>query len=712
MFFRRKKLLSRLIAITLATTLLPLLVGGLYFIHENRQQLLLATEQRLSLEARLKQDVIEKKLFDPLHQIVMELESARSPVATGRARQLFARYPELDSNLIFLSEVQSIQPFLESVWLRGGTLGTLPDSLKRELARRAAARGEPGWLTYCPQPGSAYLVGVLRTADGVPMLFGLDLPRFLSRIARASGQETFTVLDVANRTLIFSTSPVLKKLRAESLLQLEGFAGESDTRAGIFRPKGAEEVVLGSSRLTDGVNWLVFADVPLRKALAPIGAMQFNFVAILLFGIFLTVLGTTYYWKKIAGPLDRFARSATEIARGDFNQRIEIDSDDEIGRLAKIFNYMVIELRRLNRLNLNKIISEKNKTQTIIRNIADGVIVTDNENRIITVNSAVERWFHVKEKDLINQPIEKFLDVPELSQMLQDIRETDLEGTFTREMSITLPHETKPRVFQARATKIKGEEDSEVGVVIVLRDITREKEIDRMKTELVSMVAHELKSPLASISGFAELLLLPDESPEAIQEYASVIRNEANRLADLVNKFLDITKIEAGRIDFHPTELPVSVVLNGVLHVASAEAQKKNITLDVEVQREDLTLHADEKMISEVLLNLLSNAIKYSPENTRVLLRFFENENGVVLQVRDQGYGIPPEHLPRIFDKFYRIKTDPRVQEERGTGLGLSLVKEIVELHGGRINVESEPGKGTTFTIVFPKAKKKLSWKP
>jgi two-component system, OmpR family, sensor histidine kinase VicK len=434
-----------------------------------------------------------------------------------------------------------------------------------------------------------------------------------------------------------------------------------------------------------------------------------NFGIILLFGFILSLLGTTYYLKKITGPLDRFARSATEIARGNFNQRIELESDDEIGRLARIFNYMTIELRRLYNMNLNRIITERTKTKTIIKNIGDGIIVTDEQDRIVTVNVAVENWFGIQENEVVEKPIREIIKEKELLNLIEDIKETDLEGTFTRDLLTTIDQD-KEMVFQARATKLLNQENEYMGVVAILRDVTQEKEIDRMKTELVSMVAHELRSPLTSISGFAELLLSPHESQKSVHEYANVIQVEAGRLAELVNKFLDISKIEAGRMDYKPATLKIKQIIDSIFHIAVVQAQKKDIKLSLIFVDEDLEVFADGKMISEVILNLLSNAIKYSPEKTQAKLSIEDNHNFTHIQVSDQGFGISEEHLPNIFKKFYRIKDDPRILEERGTGLGLTLVKEIVELHKGRIDVKSQIGKGTTFKIKLPNPKPSTGW--
>ncbi len=703
--------------ITLATTIIPLLVAGIYFIHENRLHLLQLTRERLALQARLRVDAVKQDLLTPTVEFISEIEGRSRVVSNGNIEEVLSRYPTIRPYVVFVAEIQSLNPYLENAWYQSLQINFFPDSLKSDLlAKINSGQKERIFFTYQAPDSAKYLFVAAGTRDSQLRILAIDLDQFFAGLMQQHNlqpePENVTYLDLDNGLILYRHAPSGPGIVAYSDSIWARDWVPSHEHSFDFAAEGEGKCLASFSDLNDGVHWRVVVDVPSRIALATINVMWFNFLALILFGMLLSFLGTTYYWKKIAGPLDRFARSATEIARGDFNQKIEIDSDDEIGRLARIFNYMVIELRRLNRMNLNKIISEKNKTQTIIRNIADGVIVTNNANHIVTINSAVEKWFKIKEKEVADKPIERVLPIPELLELLAEIRETELEGTFTKEITITLPRENKQRIFQARATRISGEEDHAMGVVTVLRDITREKEIDRMKTELVSLVAHELRSPLASISGFAELLQMPDESPDAVREYATIIRDEANRLADLVNKFLDITKIEAGRMDFHPTRIPIGQVLNGMLHLASTQAQQKNIRLSVNVENEDAEIYADEKMLSEVVLNLLSNAIKYSPPDTEVSVSISENEKSVILTVSDQGYGIAPQHLPKIFDKFYRIKDDPRIQDERGTGLGLALVKEIVELHKGVIKVESEVGKGTTFTVILPKSRKTTTWRP
>ena len=261
------------------------------------------------------------------------------------------------------------------------------------------------------------------------------------------------------------------------------------------------------------------------------------------------------------------------------------------------------------------------------------------------------------------------IHIPDLIQFLEEMKSNQTENFYTRELVIKLPGNTKDSIFKAKATRIFSEEKF-MGVVTILRDITQEKEIDRMKTELVSIVAHELRSPLAAISGFAEILGSIGPTKDQVEEYSNIIREEAERLAELVSKYLDLTKIEAGRMDFVPAFFQIKEVFDANLYLVSAQAEKKNINLDINFANEDLEVYFDEKMMSEVIVNLLSNAMKYSPENSTIRVKVLENSEAVDNLISDAGYGIEKNHLPDIVDQFYRIKGDVRFQGEKVTGLG------------------------------------------
>jgi PAS domain S-box-containing protein len=414
-------------------------------------------------------------------------------------------------------------------------------------------------------------------------------------------------------------------------------------------------------------------------------------------------LGSAYIISsKLQKPLIQFTKSATEIARGNFSHKVEIQSDDEIGRLARIFNYMTTELRRLNEMNLNRIITEKNKTETIIKNIADGVIVTDPENKIVLINSLAERLFGLNEKEVINNQLKAVIQNTELIKLINDVSQfTDQQNSLV-EIKIKPKKARKESILQAKGARVVGTDGKLIGIATIFRDITKEKEIDQMKTELVSMVAHELRSPLTSIAGFSELLLDTNITPDQSKEYADIILKESNRLGDLINKFLDISRIESGKSQINKIPLHIGYLIENILEMNIYLAEKKGIKVNIDIPDDLPTVNVDKEMMEELMLNLFTNAVKYSPDNTNIKISV-RNEEDLVVSVQDEGYGIPQEALPKIFNKFYRVTTSEHTKDIEGTGLGLSLAKEIVEIHGGTIGVDSKLGKGSTFYFSLPK---------
>lgn len=418
--------------------------------------------------------------------------------------------------------------------------------------------------------------------------------------------------------------------------------------------------------------------------------------------VLLAAGGAFYLSRKINRPIAHFAKSATMIARGNFTHRVNVNSNDEIGKLAKIFNYMTTELQRLYEMNLNKIITEKNKTETIIKNIADGVIVTDPDNRVLVFNSIAESWFGLKEREIVQRPIENFIHDKELICLIKRIRNSENNHSSALEIQLKPPKSRRKLVLQAKAARVVRSEGELIGIVTILRDITREKEIDKMKTELVSMVAHELRSPLTSISGFSELLLDTNISEEQSKEYAEIILKESNRLGDLINKFLDISKIEAGKSRMNREPAYIKEIIDKVLDLNIHQAGRKKIQVNIELPDELPIIMVDKEMIGEVILNLFSNAIKYSPEGSKVSILVSKTNASLRIEVKDTGYGISKKSLPRIFDKFYRVTDNEKIRETTGSGLGLALVKQIVELHNGNVYVKSKLGKGSSFTVTLP----------
>lgn len=426
-------------------------------------------------------------------------------------------------------------------------------------------------------------------------------------------------------------------------------------------------------------------------------------LGLVILSVLLAGFVTFYIARYITTPISELKKGATEIARGNFSHQIKVKSEDEIGTLAKLFNYMTTELRRLNNMNIANIIAEKNKTQTIIKNIADGVIVTDPETHVIILNSVAEKWLGLKPGEAVEKPLGELIKESKLLQLIQEATSKRRNNLPSVEIPLKTKGHWKPMVLQARAARVQREDEDLIGVVTILRDITQQKEIDKLKTELVSMVAHELRSPLTSISGFSELLLDPELAQEQVDEYASIILNEANRLSELINKFLDISRIESGRIQPKKEPLDLTEVIQMVVGNNSYPAFQKGIEVEIHGASRLSKIYADSGMMEQVFLNLFSNAVKYSPDNTHIDFVLKNGTDEVIVEIHDQGYGIPEKDLPKIFDKFYRVVDNEATRGITGTGLGLNLVQQIVQMHNGRIEVESEVGKGSVFSVFLPK---------
>ncbi len=422
------------------------------------------------------------------------------------------------------------------------------------------------------------------------------------------------------------------------------------------------------------------------------------------FGAVLIAGATAYYVaRRLVLPLRALERGAREIARGRFEHRIPVESADEIGNLARLFNYMTTELHRLNELNISRIITERNKNEAILRNLADGVIVTDLHGNVMALSSVAEQWLGVKEDEARGKPLGELWRNRQLLRLIRQIARNPEAKSLAVEIVDRPRSGWQLRTFECKAAPVLTAERERIGVVTIVRDVTREREVDRMKTELVSMVAHELRSPLTSIRGFSELLMDPDLDRDQVREFASIIHEETSRLSELVNKFLDISRLESGKLQPQKEDLDLAEVVTSVVGSHGSLAQEKNITVEWEHRDGLPTIRADRQMMTQLVLNLFSNAVKYSPAGSRVRLDVHKRGRELVLSVEDEGYGIPKKDLPHIFNKFYRASNvDSSENGAQGSGLGLALVQRIVQMHGGRIRVQSEVGKGTTFRVYFP----------
>lgn len=348
---------------------------------------------------------------------------------------------------------------------------------------------------------------------------------------------------------------------------------------------------------------------------------------------------------------------------------------------------------------------QKRNTEAIIYSLRDAVIVIDEFDRLLMANGAAGRLFNFDYKNAQHKPIGELVDKSK-SVFIDFLRQSRRSKTEATRREIQLAQDARPRIFDCIISCVYDQRQEVCGVVAVLHDITREKEISQMKNDFVSHVSHELKTPLASITAYSEMLADGEADDEQTRkQFYSVIQNQAKRLNRLIEDILNISRIESGLIKVEKKPVSLTILIEEQLQMIKGYAEEKNIKVITQKPIVYDQVYADRDMISQVIVNLLSNAIKYTPGGGSVTIETAVDETAGIARVTvtDTGVGIPPDEIGRIFDKFYRV--DANKKQAKGTGLGLNLVKQIVEkVHNGRVFVRSQPGVGSTFGFELPLA--------
>jgi two-component system phosphate regulon sensor histidine kinase PhoR len=424
----------------------------------------------------------------------------------------------------------------------------------------------------------------------------------------------------------------------------------------------------------------------------------------LVFGLLLLfVLAAAVSYRVALGvtrPLERMTAAAKRMADMDYAIRVPASGRDEVSELARALNAMAASLQE----QMDEIRRNGMRLQSVLDNMPSGVVMIDREGRITLYNSSAERLLGSSAKERVGRPFADFKQHYELQKLVREA--LDSREPLHEELTVYFPEE---RLLELNLVPMRTSEQEEPGLLIVLQDVTAIRRLERMRSEFVANVSHELKTPVAAVKGFAETLMAGAvNDPETAQSFLKIIHDESERLNRLIGDILELSKIESRRFvqQFSPVDL--NAFLERTMEFMKAEAAKKNITLEWQADP-GLFLEADEDRLGQILLNLLQNGINYTPEGGLVKVRAEyvdsddpEHADGKVrITVSDTGIGIPKKDLPRIFERFYRVDK-ARSRSSGGTGLGLSIVKHLVEMHHGSIRVESTVGVGSHFIIELP----------
>jgi two-component system phosphate regulon sensor histidine kinase PhoR len=443
-----------------------------------------------------------------------------------------------------------------------------------------------------------------------------------------------------------------------------------------------------------GVEGVVRLAMPLSAvALFEAGSQKIVFLALLL--AFLFSLGFTYFIAMlISRPLEEMAAVARAMAKGDFSRKPSVRSRDEVGDLARAITHMSDQIRE----KIDDVEQEKAKLDAVIMHMSEGIMVVDEKGVVRLMNPSLRKMF------LIDIPVHarravEIIRNSQLSDMLTGLL-TAKERMISQELLVTFPEE---RMLKVNGVVIRTSYKIE-GAVLVFHDITELRRLEKVRQDFVANVSHELRTPVASIKGYAETLLAGAmEDRAALKEFLGIIHENSDRLVNLINDLLDLSRIESGRMKISPAPVDALPVVQRCFNILEKAVQDKNLSLSVDFPSDLPNILADEVRFSQVVLNLLDNAVKYTPEGGSVIIKAGLRDRMVCFDIIDTGIGIPEQDLPRIFERFYRVDK-ARSRDQGGTGLGLSIVKHIILAHGGEVWASSRLGRGTTFSFTLPQA--------
>lgn len=411
-----------------------------------------------------------------------------------------------------------------------------------------------------------------------------------------------------------------------------------------------------------------------------------------LFALLLILAGAAFITRKVTGPISEIQAAAKEMGAGNLARRARVRTGDEFEMMANTMNRMASHLAG----SIRQLDAGKARLETLLANLDDGVIVVAANRSVRMVNREAGKFFDASETMGEGRPYPEVIRHPQVLAFIDGW----MKGEEPKPTEVSIVTRGGSRVVRCSGTTVRYPGESGADVLLTLRDVTEERRLARVKSEFVSNASHELRTPLTNIRGYLEAIqdaVREGKAPEST--FIDVALGNALRMERLVDDLLELSRAESGAVPLMREETSLSAFLSRVADPHRSAAKQAGKTLEIEAG--DGAFRADLRKLALALSNLVDNALKYGKKEGRVALSGRIEGDACLLEVADDGPGIPPEHLPRIFERFYRVDKG-RSRELGGTGLGLSIAKHIVESHGGTIRVESRIGVGTRFILRFP----------
>ncbi|MCM3711752.1 two-component system histidine kinase PnpS [Sporosarcina luteola] len=394
--------------------------------------------------------------------------------------------------------------------------------------------------------------------------------------------------------------------------------------------------------------------------------------------------------RQYAKPIDLVTNTVEKVARGDYLARTPIDDLGSYNALGIAVNQVARNLQETSILRA----MEKERLKTLIESMGNGLLMFGREGSVNLLNGVFEKTFGFKRDELIGKT---FMDIglPQgIERLIEDVFLT--EQVHERQIRNGQSH------FNVYGAPVIGRHGNWLGIIVVTHDITKLVRLEEIRKDFVANVSHELRTPITSIKGFTETLLDGAmNDPSISKEFLGIIQKESDRLHVLINDLLELSGIEREGFQLQYSKVFVPDVVNNAVKIINGLLERKSMGIVINNQSK-IVIDADADRLIQVMVNLLTNAINYSKEHTTITINVSESYDEAIIEVKDEGMGIDPTELPRLFERFYRVDR-ARSRDSGGTGLGLAIVKHLIEAHGGKVAVESELGAGSIFTIRLPK---------
>ncbi|GAU77656.1 two-component system histidine kinase PnpS [Fusibacter sp. 3D3] len=467
--------------------------------------------------------------------------------------------------------------------------------------------------------------------------------------------------------------------------------GQPETAKRFSNTLNTDSLYVAKKTTIEGVNYFIRISEPLVDIDAITKAIRSYSMLVIIFTALMAILISFIITRRITKSLYQLTEMSNLISNGEYGKKIYNQSKDQIGLLTDSFNLMSKNLER----SINEITSRNSELESILNSMINGIIAIDKNRNILMINKISFEILNLPEDYVVeNESMYKIIRNDEIAEMV----EISINQGVSQIKEIQYVHLDK--ILRIYINPIRTANDENIGSIVVIQDVTQIRKLEQMRSDFVSNVSHELKTPLTSIKGFVDTLkqgAINDH--DTAMRFLDIIEIESDRLHRLITDILLLSEIESMDRDSEYLEANLKAVLEEVFEMLKSKADEKNIALKFSVER-DYIISANRDRIKQMFINLIDNAVKYT-EKGQVQVTIVEKNPWIQILVKDTGIGFSEVHKERLFERFYRVDKG-RSRSQGGTGLGLSIVKHIVLLYKGKISVESTPGQGTTFEILLP----------